>query len=103
MAAWTESAAASHAHAGAVELNDERELRVHMFAFSFGSNFISLTTLKIHLMLQTGYPMSHQTKVPCGLLQSTMLFLVRDAVPPHAVVIGIIMLNGGLANVLPQD
>lgn len=47
--------------------------------------------------------MSHQTKVPCGLLQTTMLFLVRDAVPPFAVIIGIIMLNSRLANVLPQD
>lgn len=47
--------------------------------------------------------MSHQTKAPCGLLQTTMLFLVRDAVPPFAVIIGIIMLNSRLANVLPQD
>lgn len=47
-----------------------------MFAFSLGSNFISFhdLTLKIHLMLQTGYPMSHQTKVPCGLT-------THDAVP----------------------
>lgn len=103
LTAWTESAAASHAHAGAVELDDEKSYAFTCLLFSwFQFHFIDLT-LKIHLMLQTGYPMSHQTKVPCGLLQTTMLFLVRDAVPPHAVIIGIIMLNCRLANVLPQD
>lgn len=46
--------------------------------------------------------MSRQTKVPCGL-QSTMLLLVGDAVPPHTVIFAIIVLNGWLTNVLPQD